>query len=178
MERNHTYGAILASVLLVAGLGNAVAEPLNIKPGLWEMTVRAEMHGMPPIPEEQLKNLSPQQRDALNKMMAESSKPHTRKLQECITQQDLNKSENLFNSDQPGMTCNNKLSKHSGSGMSGTIDCTKGNTHSIGKFSYEAKDREHVTGEVSMTITNGKHTMTTKGTMSGRWLGSECPKSK
>ena len=178
MERNRKYATMLVGVILAASLTNAAAEPLNIKPGLWEMTVRAEMHGMPPIPEEQLKNLSPQQRDAIQRMMAESSKPHTRNLQQCITQEDLNKSENLFNSDQPGMTCNNKLSKHSGSGMSGTIDCTKGNTHSTGTFTYEAKDREHVTGKVSMTITNGTNTMTTKGSMSGHWLGSECPKSK
>lgn len=178
MERNHTYGVILASLFLAGTVTDAMAEPLNIKPGLWQMTVRGEMHGMPPIPEEQLKNLSAQQRAAIENMMAESAKPHTREIKQCITQEDLNKSENLFNSDQSGMKCNNKLSKHSGSSMTGTIDCTKDGTRATGDFTYEAKDREHVSGKVSMTITNGTNTMTTTGTMSGRWLGAECAKTE
>jgi hypothetical protein len=172
------YAAVTAGLMLTGSLTSAMAEPLNVKPGLWQMTVRGEMHGMPPIPEEQLQSLSPQQRAAIEKMMAESAKPHVRELQQCITQEDLNKSEDLFNTDQPGMKCNNKLSKHSGKSMSGTIDCAKDNTRSTGDFSYEAKDREHVIGKVSMTITNGANTMTMKGTMSGQWLGAECSKTK
>ena len=178
MKRNVINGVMLASIVLAGAISNAAAEPLDIKPGAWQMTVKGEMHGMPPIPEEQLKNLSPQQRAAIENMMAESAKPHTREITQCITQEDLNKSENLFNSDQPGMSCNNKLSKHSSNSMTGTIDCTKDGTRATGDFSYEAKDREHVTGKVSMTITNGKNTMTTTGTMDGHWLGAECTKTE
>ena len=178
MNKYNMYAAVMAGLILTGAITSAVAEPLDIKPGLWQMTVRGEMHGMPPIPEEQLRGLSPQQRAAIEKMMAESAKPHIRELKQCITQEDLNKSEDLFSTDQPGMKCNNKLSKHSGKSMSGTIDCAKDKTRSTGEFSYEAKDREHVTGKVSMTITNGANTMTMKGTMSGRWLGAECTKTK
>jgi Spy/CpxP family protein refolding chaperone len=178
MERNCIYSIILASVILAGASTNAMAEPLDIKPGLWQMTIRGEMHGMPPIPEDQLKNLSPQQRAAIENMMAESSKPHTREIQQCITQEDLNKSENLFNSDQTGMKCNNKLTKHSSKSMTGTIDCTRNGTRTTGDFTYEAKDREHVTGKVSMTITNGTNTMTTVGAMSGHWIGAECAKGQ
>ena len=178
MESNHICGVILVGIALATTMANAAAEPLDIKPGSWRMTVRGEMHGMPPIPEEQLQNLSPQQRAAIENMMAESAKPHTREITQCITQEDLNKSENLFNTDQPGMTCNNKLAKHSKDSMSGTIDCTKGGTRALGDFSYEAKNREHVTGKVSMTITNGKNTMTTTGVMDGHWLGAQCGKDE
>ena len=178
MNKYNVYAAVTAGLMLMGAITSAMAEPLNVKPGLWQMTVRGEMHGMPPIPEEQLQSLSPQQRAAIEKMMAESAKPHVRELKQCITQEDLNKSEDLFNADQPGMKCNNKLSKHSGKSMSGTIDCAKDNTRSTGTFNYEAKDREHVTGKVFMTITNGTNTMTMKGTMSGQWLGAECTKTK
>ena len=174
MKRNRIYATLLASLILAGVMTNAMAEPLNIKPGLWQMTVRGEMHGMPPIPEENLKSMTAQQRAAIEKMMAESAKPHTREIKQCITQDDLNRSENLFNSDQPGMKCNNKLSKHSSSGMTGTIDCTRDATRATGDFRYQAKDREHITGKVSMTISNGTNTMTTTATMSGRWLGAEC----
>ena len=178
MERNRVYGTILTSLLLAGNMADAAAEPLDIKPGLWAMSVRAEMHGMPPIPEEQLKNMSQQQRSAIENMMSESAKPHTREMQQCITQEDLKKSENLFNTDQPGMKCHNKLTKHSTSVMAGTIDCSKAGTRATGEFTYEAKDREHVNGNVSMTITNGKNTMTTMGTMSGHWLNGVCTKAE
>ena len=178
MNKYNVYAAVTAGLMLMGAITSAVAEPLDIKPGLWQMTVRGEMHGMPPIPEEQLRGLSPQQRAAIEKMMAESAKPHIRELKQCITQEDLNKSEDLFSTDQPGMKCNNKLSKHSGKSMSGTIDCAKDKTRSTGEFSYEAKDREHVTGKVSMTISNGRNTMTTIGTMSGHWIGAECGKTQ
>ncbi len=178
MNKYNVYAAVMAGLMMTGAITSAVAEPLNIKPGLWEMTVRGEMHGMPPIPEEQLQGLSPQQRAAIEKMMAESAKPHIRELKQCITQADLNKSEDLFNADQSGMKCKNKLSKHSAKSMSGTIDCAKGNTRSTGDFTYKAKDREHVTGKVSMTVTNGANTMTMIGTMSGHWLGAECTKTK
>lgn len=174
MEKNCMRGVILASIALAGAITAADAEPLDIKPGSWRMTVRGEMHGMPPIPEEQLQKMTPQQRAAIENMMAESAKPHTREITQCITQEDLNKSEDLFNSEQPGMTCNNKLSKHSKTSMTGTIDCSKGGTHATGGFSYVAKDPEHITGKVSMTISNGKNTMTTTGTMDGHWLGPKC----
>jgi Spy/CpxP family protein refolding chaperone len=177
MKTTHILGIVLTGATLAMATTAAQAEPLDIKPGLWQMTVRGEMHGMPPIPEEQLKGMSPQQRAAIEKMMAESAKPHTRIIKQCITQEDLNKSEDLFTSDQPGMKCENKLSKHSSTGMTGTIDCTKDGTRTTGDYSYVAKDREHVTGKVSMTISNGRNTMTTTGTMSGQWLGAECDKN-
>ena len=142
------------------------------------MTVRGEMHGMPPIPEERLKSMSPQQRATIEKLMAESAKPHTRTIKQCVTREELNKSENLFTSNQPGMKCHNKLSKHSGGNMAGTVDCSKNGTRATGDFSYEAKDPEHITGKVSMTITHGANTMTTVGTMSGVWLGAECAKTE
>jgi Spy/CpxP family protein refolding chaperone len=178
MKINYILGIVLSGATLAMAATKVMAEPLDIKPGLWQMTVRGEMHGMPPIPEEQLKGMSPQQRAAIENMMAESAKPHTREIKQCITQEDLNKSEDLFTSDQPGMQCDNKLSKHSSSSMTGTINCTKDGTRTTGDYSYIAKDREHVTGKVSMTISNGRNTMTTIGTMSGHWIGAECDKTQ
>lgn len=178
MEKRRAHLVVLTGIILAGTITVTKAEPLNIKPGFWQMTVRGEMHGMPPIPEEKLKTLTPEQRASIESMMAESAKPHTREVTQCITQEDLNKSENLFNSDQTGMKCNNKLSKHSPTGMAGSIDCTKNGTRAKGDFVYEAKDSEHITGKVSMTITNGPNTMTTTGTMSGHWISAECTKTK
>jgi hypothetical protein len=168
MEKYRLYGSVLTGVALAVAMTNSLAEPLNIKPGLWQMTVRGEMHGMPPIPEE---------RAAIERMMAESAKPHIREIRQCITQEDINKSEDLFTAEKAGMKCENKVSKHSRNSMSGTIDCTKDGARTKGSYSYEAKDREHVTGKVSMTITNGTNTLTTVGTMTGHWIGAECTKN-
>ena len=178
MESNCLNSIILASILLAGTTIGAVAELLNIKTGSWEMTIRGEIHGTPPIPEERLKNMSPQQQAAIKKIMEENSKPQVKTMKQCITQEDLSNSENLFDSDRPGMKCTNKLSKHTSNKISGLIDCTKEGTRATGDFSYEAKDREHVIGKVSMTITNGENTMTTKGTMSGIWLSKECKSTK
>jgi hypothetical protein len=178
MEKNRMYGSVLVGVTLAATMSHAAAAPLDIKPGLWQMTVRGEMHGMPPIPEEQLKTMSPQQRAAIERMMKESAKPHTRKIQQCITQEDLNKNGDLFTTERPGMKCTNKLTTHSSHNMTGSIDCTSNGTHTKGDYSYQAQDREHVSGKVSITISNGANTMTTTGTMSGHWLGADCGKKQ
>jgi hypothetical protein len=174
MHPYRRYGVALTTAFLAVAASHALAEPLNIKPGLWQMTVSGEMHGMPPIPKERLKGMSPQQRAAIERMMTESAKPHTRELRQCISKEDINKSEDLFTAQPPGMKCSNKLSKHSGHSMSGTIDCTKSDTHTKGTYSYQAKDREHVSGKVAMTISNGTNTMTTTGSMTGHWISAKC----
>ena len=54
-----TAGAMLAFILLAHA---ADSIKLNVKPGLWEFSSAGQANGMPPIPDEALARLTPEQR--------------------------------------------------------------------------------------------------------------------
>lgn len=78
-----------ASVVLAGG----DIKPLNVKTGLWQVTMTTNMTGLPPISPEVLKQLTPEQRSKLEESMKAraSQGPQKRTYKHCMTQQDLNK---------------------------------------------------------------------------------------
>lgn len=177
MQRQSLYGLIMAGTVLAGTMTSALAEPINVKTGLWETTIRTEAHGQLPIPPEELQRLSPQQRAAMENMMAHGMPPRSIVTKHCVTQKELDKAESDFLAGEPGMKCNNKLSKHTSSYVTGTLNCTKGGMHQSGEFSYKVLDRGHMSGTLNMTFSNGGNTMTSKGTMSSRWISASCGKT-
>ncbi len=174
MKREFLY-VLMTSVTLIGTMADALAEPLDVKTGLWETTIHSEAHGQLPISEKQLKELTPKQRDALEKMQARNSQPHATVTKSCLTQEKLDKDEHDFLSGEPGMRCNNKVSKHTRTAVAGTRHCAKsGGEEQTVDFDYKARDREHVTGTIKITIKNGARTMTSSGNMSSRWIGASC----
>lgn len=178
MQRKFFYGLIMTGATLAGTITSVRAEPLNIKTGLWETTMRSEAHGQLPIPQEQLQKMSPQMRAAMEKMMARLSQPRTMAYKYCVTQQELNKEKNDFMSGEPGMKCDSKLYRHTRTSIAGARHCAKGSKQQTVSFDYEVHDREHVTGKFSMTMSNGANTMTSQGTMSSRWLSASCGKTR
>ncbi len=178
MQRQFLYGLIVAGTALAGTMTNAQAQPLNVKTGLWETTIRSEAHGQLPIPQEQLQKMSPPQRAAMEKIMARNSQPRSHVFKHCVTQEELDKAESNFLAGEPGMKCENKLSKHTHSSVVGTMHCTKGSMRQTADFSYEARDREHISGKLNMTVSNGTNTMSSKGTMSSRWISASCGKTQ
>jgi hypothetical protein len=165
---------IAGTIVFIGMNAVATAENLDVKTGLWETTVHSEMHGKIPIPETDLARLAPQQRAALEQMLAEQSKPQTHVAKTCLTQEKLKRSGDLFGSGESGMTCNNKVTRQTRDTFSGTIDCAKGSRRLSGDVLYHATDREHVTGTIRMAMSDGTKSMTTQGKIEARWLSAAC----
>jgi Protein of unknown function (DUF3617) len=107
-------------------------------------------------------------------MKAQDNRSHIHVYKSCITQQDLDKNENAFLTGEPGLKCDNKLSRHTRTAVAGTFHCTKGGMVQSGDFAYEARDREHIAGTMNISVSNGTNTMASKGSLSGQWISASC----
>ena len=178
MQRQFFYGLIMAGATLAGTMTSALAESLDVKPGLWETTAHTQARGQLPIPEAEMKKMTPQQRAAIAKMEARAHQPQTRTFKGCLTQQKLKNDETAFLSGEPGMKCDSKLTKNTRTAVAGSRRCAGPDRQQTEDFSFEARDREHVTGKLSITISNGGKTMTSKGDLSSRWISASCGNTK
>src|SRR5579883_698001 len=80
------------SLGLAAALPALAADntPLKVKPGLWEMTSDSERSGTPPIPQQMLDKMSPEQRSKFEAAIQQSMGPRHRVMKHCVTQGNVN----------------------------------------------------------------------------------------
>jgi len=159
---------ILSALILLAPLACRADEvtPLDVKPGLWEVTVQSS--GMPGIPPEALAQMPPEQRARIEAAM---NTPHTSR--SCLTSEALKKP--LEFGDRPYSYCKRTVTRSSPGAMEFHIECDNGRTKSVGDGHFHTVSPESFKGEVVMNNTTADgRTMTGKVTVSSRWLGSDC----
>ena len=145
---------------------------LDVKPGQWETTVSGQTTGMPPIPEEVLKKLTPEQRAKMEAAMQARGGAKTTVSKGCLTQQDLDKG---FNPNNEGAkNCSRFVVTSSGSRQEIRVECLVGGAKTTGLIKVDAADSEHVKGSMQMTAVSGDHTMNMNYTFSSHYLGPVC----
>jgi hypothetical protein len=146
-------------------------EPLNVKLGLWEMTMASKMSGQLPIPAEYLSRLTPEQRAKLEEgMKARAAGPaQTHTYKSCLTKEKMET--NPFADKQ---NCTNTVLTSTSSRIALKVQCTEKNVTLSGNGEFEALSTESVKGSAHMTSTNGDHTMNSELTYTGKWIGSAC----
>jgi hypothetical protein len=161
----------------------AVADNLNIKPGLWETTSSSQSQGTPAIsPEQQAQmekmraSMSPEMRARIEaaQKKANSGAPHVHK--SCVTKEDLNKPMNFGEGKDDGK-CTKTVLKSTSSVQEIRVDCTGGDRYnSTGMIRIAATNSENWSGTLETTLTPvGKGApMTVKTNVTGKWLGSDC----
>src|SRR5262245_57582407 len=161
---------LLAFATAAAQAGKPLA--LNVKLGLWEMTTSTQMSGMPPIGRPSDK-MTPEQKAQLDTAMKaaaeEAAKPQT--LRTCLTKDKLEKS--LF---QDGsQSCKQTVVTNTATVVEVKIECADrtGQPATSGDFRFEALTPESVKGSGSMTMM-GPSKMSSKVTMTAKWLGASC----
>jgi hypothetical protein len=160
----------LAVIVIAIALASTAAysEPLDVKPGLWEITTTTAMSGMPPI---DTRNMTPEQKArfeaAMKARQGQGSRAHVSK--SCVTKERLER--------EPFQEKDNESCTHTV--ISGTrtkwqtkLLCTK--PKSVGEFKIEALSRERIKGAVQMNESDDKHAMTVQVSIAGKWLGSNC----
>jgi Protein of unknown function (DUF3617) len=144
--------------------------PLNVKEGLWEMTVTHSMTGMPAIPPDTLAKMTPEQRARMEAMMKGGAKTDVRK--ECITKEKLEK-QSAFSDDRK--ECTRTVLNSTSSKLEMKIHCKGEEQGSMdGTLLVEAIGSDNVKGKMqAVTNANGK-TMNMNFTFSSRYLGPAC----
>ncbi|HTB20178.1 MAG TPA: DUF3617 domain-containing protein [Bryobacteraceae bacterium] len=147
--------------------------PLDVKTGQWESTMTGQTSGQPPIPDELLKRLTPEQRVKLDEEM-QSRGGHSSKTvsKSCLTKDKLDKPFNM--GDENTKSCARSLVTSSGSKQEIHVDCSRNGIKSTGTVNLEAVDSENVKGSMQMTATSGGRTMNMNFTFSAKWIGPAC----
>ena len=140
---------LLAAVLLSATvLLAATVEPLNVKPGLWEVTMSMTINGM-------------------------GMPPRTNVYRSCLKKEDLNK----YPFADPEKRCTYTVVSSTGSTMEARGTCAPGSEGAKIDFKLrlDALDSENVkgTGQITMSAPGGS--MNGNYAATAKWLGATCP---
>jgi uncharacterized protein DUF3617 len=161
---------VLFSAVTVAWAAQKI-EPLNVKLGLWEMTMTTRTIGEMPIPAESLSKLSPEQRAKLEERMkarsAGTAQTHTYKT--CLTKEKV--TSNPFADKK---NCTSTILTSTSSKIALKVQCTEQEVQMGGNLEFEALNTENVKGSGRMAATGGDHTMNVDATYTGKWIGSAC----
>jgi len=150
--------------------------PLNVKEGLWEVTMTHSMTGMPAmpaIPPDALAKMPPEQRARVEAAMKQSGMggPKTDVRKDCITKDKLEK-QTAFN-DNRG-ECTRTVVNSTGSKLEIKLHCEDKQTSTDGTLLLEALSSDNVKGSMhSVTNSNGR-TMNMDFTFSASYLGPAC----
>jgi hypothetical protein len=146
--------------------------PLNVKEGLWEMTVTHSMTGMPAVPNlppDALAKLPPEQRARVEALMKGGASTDVHK--ECITKEKLEK-HSAFSNNRGD--CTRTVVNSTSHKLELKLHCEEKQATTDGTLVVEALGSDGVKGTMhSVTNTDG-HAMTMDFTFSSKYLGPAC----
>src|SRR6202166_3984760 len=124
MRKMILLGAVFASATIL--LADSGVQPLNVKPGLWEVTMNITLNG-PGVP------------------------PRTNIYRSCLKKEDLNK----YPFVDPDKKCNYRVLSSTGSTMEAQGTCTENDgTKADFKIRLDAVDSENVKGAGQLTLSS------------------------
>ena len=157
-----------------SNLQAADLRPLDVKTGEWQTTTTGQTTGMPPIPDEVLNRLTPDQRAKMEAAMAARGARGNKATvtKGCLTKEQLEKGFNT--GDETTKMCTRTLVSSFGGKQELRIDCARDGMKTTGTIKVDAIDSENVKGSISMTASSGERTMNMNYTFASKWLGPVC----
>lgn len=164
--------ALLALSLVAAG---PAATPLNVKPGLWETTVRTESRGSLSIPPEALSRMPPEARAQVEAMLRSGAggnllpPPQTEVERSCLTAADRQPFIPVDND-----VCTMRVITSTASVLQTEAQCrSEEGVESRISSRVEALSPDLVTGTNTMRTGDGQGmTLTTR--LEARWISADC----
>lgn len=163
------------SCLTVASVRAAdTTEPLDMKPGFWQITLVVRSSGAPPLSPEVLSKLTPEQRSQIETKAREAAAgPRVSVKRSCLKERELQQPLMLgFGSEEQG--CRQTLTSATRLKQEIRVDCDKGGPHGGGTIRIEVANPENATVSSDWSATDGARTMTMSSTATLKWLGSVC----
>jgi hypothetical protein len=146
--------------------------PLDVKEGLWEMTVTHSISGlptMPNIPPDTLAKMTPEQRARVEAMM--TGQPTTDVNKECITKEKIAKAA-AFSSNRG--ECTRTIVSSTGSRLEVKFHCDEKQSSSDGTFVMNAIARDNVKGSMHAVNNSKGRNLTMDFTFSSKYLTADC----
>ncbi|MBZ5610838.1 MAG: DUF3617 domain-containing protein [Acidobacteriia bacterium] len=159
------------SVLSCMAIWAADITPLNVKLGQWETTSQSQIAGLPPIPQNVLDKMSPEQRERIESRFKANQAPRALVTKTCLRKEDVEKAATFGDDDK---ACTRTIVTASSTRQEMRIECTRPTGKQTGTIHVEASDSEHVKGVVHMTMLLGDRSMTVNSSFESKWLGSVC----
>ena len=162
----------ICTALLTAAPVAAQAQRFDVKNGLWESTFTQEMSGMPPIPEDALKKMPPEQRAKMEERFRERQGPRTVTHKTCLTEKDR---ERMFSPERNGaQSCKTTVVSQTSKRIETKIVCSNEKMSSTGTMIAEAVNSDNARGSYDMKSTTAGKPFEVKGTFASRWVSSDC----
>jgi Protein of unknown function (DUF3617) len=167
-------GAACTMLAFVALACGADSIKLNVKPGLWEMSSVGQANGVPPISDDMLARLTPEQRArvqaAMQASMGSASKPKLFK--ECVTPEKLSQGFDLQQSKDS--SCQRSVVSSTTTDFAIRAVCTRSEATTTMDAHFQLNGSEQVAGTVHVVTTHDGKTMTIDSSINGKWLGASC----
>ena len=161
---------VLPLALLAMSIA-AQAEPLNVKPGVWETTTVIEKRGAKRPTN--LDKLTPEQREKVEKKLAERVKKETHTVKSCLKASQIKNGE-AFVGGPHRATCTKKFKTQTSNDVVASISCS-GINKMTGNIEMHAADPEHMSGKVDMTYgASGSLQLFTHSEITATWLKADC----
>ncbi len=157
----------LSTIPLLVGFAQDIVRP-DIKTGLWETTTNNHMTGVPPIPDDVLARMTPEQRQRAMSMGAGG--PRTVKV--CVTEENLKKGTDFGGNDRAN--CKRTVLNSTAKGADVQAECTDKDGTSTVKVHYEVTSRESANGTVHVDINRMGKAMAIDGTFQSKWVADSC----
>lgn len=165
--RHLSSSASVAIPIALSALLSAQAPELNVKLGLWEMTMTMEAAGiMPPV--DVTKQTAHDQALAQAAIRAIAGMP-AMTMKQCMTRENLQ--QNRYTADRPGTTCTSKVTKATSTTVDMTQACT-GTNPSTNEIHVEATSPTKV--KITGKQTSGQRGAPVTFTINGKWLSADC----
>lgn len=164
------------SLVAAADSGTAsVPVKLNIKLGLWEIATQANISGAPPISDDMMAKMSPEQRArmqaAIQASMADVAKPKLAK--HCVTPEKVAQGFSL-DRQRDNAACQKKIITNTASELQLSETCPEENGSTTIDEHIQLSGSDQVAGTVHYAKNNGGKSMTVDSTIKGQWLGASC----
>jgi Protein of unknown function (DUF3617) len=146
MRKMILLSAVLASATVL--LADSSVQPLNVKPGLWEVTMSITLNGT-------------------------GTPPRTNTYKSCLKKEDLNK----YPFTDPDKKCTYTVLSSTGSTMEARGTCAPGSEGAKIDFKLrlDAVDTENVKGTGQMTMSGPAGSMNGNYAATAKWIGATCP---
>ncbi|HEY6453311.1 MAG TPA: DUF3617 family protein [Steroidobacteraceae bacterium] len=173
-------GTVVAgvTVMLLADAAEPVNESikLNVRPGLWEVSAEGQISGAPPISDDMLARLTPEQRArleaAMQSSMANASKPQ--RSRHCVTPEKVAQGLAVDESAHADSDCHKKILSNSSNEFDISEQCVRDNESTVLSEHFQFSGPQQMTGNVHVVRTAGGKTMTVDKTIHGKWLAASC----
>lgn len=162
------------ALVALAASGLVSAEPLKVRPGLWENTTIQQLGNPAPKPTN-LDQLTPEQRAKVEKQLAERGQKRS-VTKACLTQAQIERND-AFLGGQQHHACKRIPETQSASEWVTKIECS-GKAAAAGEVRISAPDDRHMNATITMTAKNGAKQRTTRSEVQARWLGEDCAAAK